>query len=218
MPNLINVDLHCHTSASSDAHIQLDKLIESCDRRGIDKVAITDHNTLTGALEGFSRWPDRIIPGLEIMTSRGELLAYYVWKPIEKGLEPYEAIQALKDQGAVISVSHPFDIFRNGGWKISWLLEIAPCLDAIETFNAHCITNLPNLRARLFASELCLAGTAGSDAHNQYEIGAAGLTLPTFQGAGELRNALKNATRFGQRTSIYTRVIHRLKHTRSDSH
>jgi predicted metal-dependent phosphoesterase TrpH len=213
MPPQIKVDFHCHTSASEDGHIQLDMLMDFCDLNGIDKIAITDHNTLAGALDGAVRWPDRIIPGLEIMTNRGELIAYYVWKPVEQGQDPYKTIQALKDQDAVISVSHPFDIFRNGGWKISWLLEITPYLDAIEIFNAHCITDLPNLRAKAFARKYGLAGTAGSDAHDQYEIGAAGLALPDFHNPGGLRIALQSAARFGQRTSIGTRILNRLNHT-----
>jgi len=191
--------------------------MDTCDRRGIDKIAITDHNTLTGALEATKRWPDRIIPGLEIMTNRGELIAYYVWKPIEPGLDPLVTIQALKAQGAVISVSHPFDIFRNGGWKISYLLEILPFLDAIETFNAHCLTDHPNKRAHAFAQKYALMGTAGSDAHDGIEIAVAGLTLPDFHNPVELRIALKNATRFGKRTSIFARLFNRLNRSHSVS-
>jgi predicted metal-dependent phosphoesterase TrpH len=212
MPQQIKVDFHCHTTASDDGRIPLEKLIDFCDHKGINKIAITDHNTLDSALDGAARWPDRIIPGLEIMTNRGELIAYYVWKPVEQGQDPYTTIQALKDQDAVISVSHPFDIFRNGGWKLSRLLEIVPYLDAIEIFNAHCITGLPNLRAKAFAHKYGLAGTAGSDAHDQFEIGAAGLTLPDFHNSGGLRFALRSATRFGRRTSIGTRLFNRLNH------
>ena len=217
MPLQIKVDFHSHTSASDDGHIELDQVVDFCDLRGINKIAITDHNTLDSALEGASRWPDRVIPGLEIMTNCGELLAYYVWKPVEQGQDPYKTIQALKDQDAVISVSHPFDIFRNGGWKLSRLCEIAPYLDAIEIFNAHCITDLPNLRAKAFANKYGLAGTAGSDAHDQSEIGVAGLTLPDFHNPGGLRIALQSAIQFGQRTSIGTRFINRLNRLRQGS-
>jgi predicted metal-dependent phosphoesterase TrpH len=213
MTTLIKVDLHCHTAASEDGYIKLDNLLEACDRRGIAKVAITDHNTIKGALEAASRWPNRIIPGLEIMTSRGELIAYYVYEPVKQGLEPLETIQILKAQGAVISVSHPFDIWRNGGWTKSWLLEILPYLDAIEVFNAHCISNLPNQRAQTFARKHGLAGTAGSDAHASYEIGMAGLTLADFHDPLELRNALYSATVFGQRTSITVRLLKHFSRT-----
>ncbi|MBN2257040.1 MAG: PHP domain-containing protein, partial [Anaerolineaceae bacterium] len=115
MPSLINVDLHCHTLYSGDSNIKLDDLIEECDRKGITRVAITDHNNIEGALEAAARWPSRVIPAVEVMTCQGELLFYYVNKPVNKGLSPLDTIMAIKEQGAVISVSHPFDRWRNGG-------------------------------------------------------------------------------------------------------
>lgn len=211
MPHLINVDFHCHTAASEDSDIQLGDLISECDHKGIQKLAITDHNRIDGALEAVNRWPSRIIPGVEIMTSLGELIAYYVRAPIEPGLTPLETIQALKAQGAVISVSHPFDRWRNGGWKMPWLLEILPYLDAIEIFNAHCISYLPNRQAQIFARRHQQVGTAGSDAHSSHEIGAAGLTLEDFHDSTGLRSALRSATIFGHRTSIGTRMFKRVK-------
>jgi predicted metal-dependent phosphoesterase TrpH len=214
MARLIKVDFHCHTSASADAHIQLLDLPEACNRRGIQRLAITDHNTIDGALEAAARWPDLIIPGLEIMTSRGELLAYYVKQPVEHGLEPMETIRKLKAQGAVISVSHPFDIWRNGGWRKSWLFEILPFLDAVEIFNAHCFSNLPNRMAQDYARTHGLAGTAGSDAHTSREIGAAGLTLADFHNAAGLRKALNATKLFGNRASIGMRLVNRIKRGR----
>ena len=214
MPRQIKVDFHCHTSASKDGHTRLDDLLAICDLRGIQRLAITDHNTITTALEGAARWPTRIIPGLEIMTSCGELIAYYVHEPVEQGLDPLETIRLLKAQGAVISVSHPFDIFRNGGWKLSWLEKVLPYLDAVEVFNAHCITSLPNWRAQAFARRNKLAGTAGSDAHDTLEIGMAGLILPDFNDAHGLREALLNASRFGKRTSLRVRLANSLMRTR----
>ncbi len=211
MPSLINVDFHCHTLVSEDSDTSLESLIDACDRKGIQKLAITDHNRIDGALEAVKRWPSRIIPGLEIMTNLGELIAYFVHDPVDQGLSPLETIQALKAQDAVISVSHPFDRWRNGGWKTPRLLEILPYLDAIEIFNAHCVTDLPNLQAQRFARYHQLPGTAGSDAHSQYEIGVAGLTLEDFHDAAGLRRALHSATVFGHRTSLGTRMIKRAK-------
>jgi predicted metal-dependent phosphoesterase TrpH len=213
MTTLINVDLHCHTIASEDGHIQLDNLIEACDRRDILKLAITDHNTIEGALEAASRWPTRIIPGLEIMTKYGELLAYYVNKPVEPFNDPLDTIMKLKAQGAVISVSHPFDPWRNGGWKSARLLEILPYLDAIEVFNAHCISNIPNVRAQSYADGYHLSGTAGSDAHYTDEIGVAGLTLEDFHDSVGLRKSLNTAKIFGRRTSLITRFVNRVRQT-----
>jgi hypothetical protein len=210
MTNKINIDLHCHTSFSSDSIINLGALIEECDRKGIAKIAITDHNNIDGALEAASRWPERIIPGVEIMTNQGELLGYYVSKHIPSGLSPLETISALKAQNAIISVSHPFDRLRNGGWKTSFLIEILPWLDAIEGFNAHCFSDRPNIQAITFCQEHHISITAGSDAHYLFEIGLAGLTLDEFDTPQEFKLSLKTAQFFGRRTKLGARIFSRL--------
>ncbi|MGA9397251.1 MAG: PHP domain-containing protein [Anaerolineaceae bacterium] len=210
MTYTINVDLHCHTVTSKDSTIKLDDLITQCDRKGIAKIAITDHNRINGALEAFSRWPGRIIPGIEIMTSQGELLAYYVRESVPTGLSPIETITTLKAQGALVSVSHPFDRFRNGGWKTPLLLELLPKLDAIEIFNSHCFSDKPNQQAESFANKYRMSGTAGTDAHSIFEIGLAGLTLHDFNDSQGLRQALQNAKVFGRRSNLGMRILSRL--------
>jgi predicted metal-dependent phosphoesterase TrpH len=210
MTHKINVDLHCHTVSSRDSSISLDALIKECDRKGLAKIAITDHNRIDGALEAASRWPERIIPGIEIMTRQGELLGYYVHKHIPSGLTSFETIMALKAQGSLISVSHPFDRWRNGGWKKTDLLEIITQIDAIEIFNAHCFSNKPNQQAATFSIQYCLAGTAGSDAHSINELGQAGLTMDNFNNLQEFRQALKTAKVIGIRSRMGTRIINRI--------
>ena len=113
------------------------KLLAVCQARGIDRVAITDHNTIEGALEARRLAPQRVIVGEEIMTDRGELLGYFLHERIPPGLSAQETIQRLRDQGAVISVSHPFDSVRAGSWSESDLRQILPLVDAIEVFNAR---------------------------------------------------------------------------------
>lgn len=215
---MIRVDLHCHTISSKDSSIKLEALITECDRKGLEKIAITDHNQISGALEAADRWPGRIVPGLEIMTSQGELLAYFVTKNIKMGLTPQETIKALKSQDAVISVSHPFDRWRNGGWSITSLIEILPYLDAIEVFNAHCFSDKPNQMAKAFSIDHNLAFTAGSDAHYIKDIGIAGLSLEDFFDAHGMRQALLTAQVFGSRSTLGMRLIsrfNRFNHGRS---
>ncbi len=210
MTQKINVDFHCHSEFSRDSTIKLDRLLAECDRKGITKIAITDHNKIDGAMEAASRWPNRIIPGIEIMTSQGELLAYFVREQIPSGLSPMETISALKDQGALISVSHPFDRIRNGGWKEQILIELLPWLDAIEGFNAHCFSDKPNRQAVAFCHEYHMDMTAGSDAHHPLDIGQAGLSMVDFGNAQELRHSLKTAKVFGSRTKLGIRILSRL--------
>ncbi|MFN2274786.1 MAG: PHP domain-containing protein, partial [Anaerolineales bacterium] len=74
---LLNVELHCHTYRSEDSLMLPGSILRACDRRGIDRVAITDHNTIAGALEAARLAPDRVIVGEEILTTEGEVLGYF---------------------------------------------------------------------------------------------------------------------------------------------
>lgn len=193
MDKLIRVDFHCHTICSPDSLTTPEKLLATCQRKGIDRVAITDHNTITGALRASDLDPERVIVGEEILTTEGELLAFFVEKVIPPGLTPETAIDRLKSQNAFISVSHPFDIFRKGHWRPEALLKILPNIDAIETFNARCIWPGFNWGAQRFARQYSLPGTHGSDAHTAFEVGRGSLLLPPFYDADSLRKALKQA-------------------------
>ena len=184
------VEFHCHTEYSRDSLTTIPSLLEAMNRRGIDRLAVTDHNTIRGALAAQQADPERIIVGEEILTKKGELLAFFVREEVPPLLEPAEAIARLKDQGAFISVSHPFDLNRNG-WQLPDLMEILPEVDAIEVFNARCLSAEINVQAARFAETYQLAGTVGSDAHAVFEIGRATLALPPFHDANELRAVLR---------------------------
>jgi predicted metal-dependent phosphoesterase TrpH len=189
----LTVDFHTHTSISKDSLTTPARLIATAHRKDLDRVVVTDHNSIAGALAAQLLDPERIIVGEEIMTTKGEILATYVTEEIPRGLTPRETIQRLRVQGAFISVSHPFDSWRNGAWKLEDLLEIAPLVDAIEILNARCASAGENQRAVQFAREHHLPGTAGSDAHAAFELGRACLSLPLFSGAEELRQVIPQA-------------------------
>jgi hypothetical protein len=188
------VDLHNHTKWSTDCIMEFEAILRLCDRRGIDRIAITDHNTADGALAMKALAPERVIVGEEILTTQGELLAYYVQETVPARLTPEETIKRLRDQGAVISVSHPFDRLRKGAWEEADLLRIVEDVDAVEVFNARCIFAEDNTKAQQFALEHGLTGTAGSDSHIKREYGTA-LTLmrPFADDAQDFLAALREA-------------------------
>ncbi|MFN2237036.1 MAG: PHP domain-containing protein [Anaerolineales bacterium] len=192
-PNHLRTEFHCHTVFSKDCLIQPKKLVETCQRRRIDRVVVTDHNTIEGALHCKEIDPERVIVGEEIMTNQGELLAVYVREEIRPGLTPMEVICQLREQGAFISVSHPFDVHRSGHWDENDLLKILPHVDAIETFNARCMLPRYNFRAQDFAVKHGILGTYGSDAHAAFELGRGNLLLPAFRDTESLKEALKKA-------------------------
>ena len=217
MTTTLKVDFHVHTRWSRDSLNQLPQLLQSAERRGLDRIVITDHNTIAGALAARQLAPERVIVGEEVLTTRGELLAAFVTEEVPKKLPPLEAIARLRAQGAFISVSHPFDRQRSG-WALPDLLEIAPLVDAIEIFNARSYTAQQNLEAQQFAAEHHLPGTAGSDAHAPFEVGRALLALPAFDDPASLRAALPQARLFARRSlplvhllSFYARMTHKFR-------
>lgn len=193
MSELWNVDLHSHTLWSKDCLTSFDTILHLCHERGIDRIAITDHNTAEGALALQKIAPDQIIVGEEIMTTQGEILAYFVQESIPAGLSPEEAIRRLRDQRAVISIAHPFDRLRKGAWQEVDLRRIADQVDAIEIFNARCLYLEDNERALKFAKEYNLPGTAGSDGHSSPEYGMTMTRMQPFESAGDFLASLKQA-------------------------
>ena len=165
------VETHSHTLWSGDSLTSPEAILRICRRRNIDRIAITDHNTAEGALALKRLAPDLVIVGEEIMTTEGELLAWFVRETVPPGHAPMETIRRLRDQGAVSSVSHPFDRLRRGAWREEQLERIVAHIDAIEVFNARCIYQDDNRRARQFARGHGLTGSVGSDAHYGPEYG-----------------------------------------------
>lgn len=190
---MLTVEFHCHTRHSPDSLASPAALVETCRRRRIDRVVVTDHNCISGALEAQQLDPARVIVGEEVLTTRGELLCAFVTEEIPSGLPPLDAIARLRQQGAFISVSHPFDRLRSGAWTLPDLLEIAPHVDAIETFNARCLLPRFNRLAAAFAHEHDLAATSGSDAHTLPELGRALMRLPDFHDAESLSRVIRRA-------------------------
>jgi predicted metal-dependent phosphoesterase TrpH len=207
MPETWNVDLHSHTLWSKDCLTSFETILRLCDKRGIDRIAITDHNTADGALVLQKIAPERVIVGEEIMTTQGEILAYFVRESIPAGLTPDETIRRLRDQDAVISVSHPFDRLRKGAWQEDELLKIAGSVDAIEIFNARCMYSSDNDKAISFAKKHQLAGTAGSDAHTRPEYGRAMVKMRPFADDPEdFLDALQEATYLMRLSPFYVHL------------
>jgi predicted metal-dependent phosphoesterase TrpH len=193
MVKFVRADFHCHTRYSKDSLNNIQYLLNICQRRKVDRIVITDHNTIAGALIAQQMDPERVIVGEEIKTTRGELLAVFVKEEVPAGLPPSDAITRLRDQGAFISVSHPFDLGRSGAWNLEDLLQIASLVDAIEIFNSRCIRTVYNTWAQEYAHQHNLLGTAGSDAHSLVEIGRATLELPVFYDTQSLKQSLQKA-------------------------
>lgn len=202
---MIRLEFHCHTVFSKDSLTSPQKLVRTCRRKGIDRVVVTDHNTIAGARAAQALDPELVIVGEEIMTTRGEILAAFLTEEVPPFLSPQETLKRLKEQGAFISVSHPFDRLRNGAWQEADLLEILPDVDAIEVFNSRCMDPQFNRDAREFAEKHNVAGTVGSDAHAAFELGRSLLLLEQFEGPGGMRKVIRSGI---QKTRLSPPWVH----------
>ncbi len=172
------IDLHCHSYFSSDGVSKPEEIVAMARQRGLDGFAITDHNTCecvdyyrkAGLIREDGMPVDGllIIPGQEISTAEGHLLALGVELPNYKGISAAEAIAIIHAKGGVAIAPHPYDLFRAGIRES--VLNSLP-LDAIEVFNAATTLHRCNRQARDYAQQRGIAMTAGSDAHHAQAVG-----------------------------------------------
>jgi len=168
------VDLHCHTSASFDSLSDPVKVVRAAASRGLTHLAITDHDRIDGALRARDAAPDglTVIIGQEVRTSAGDLIAVFIERPVERGLPAADAIAAVRDQGGLVGMPHPFDRTRNSVLRDALQMSLLPLVDWIEIHNARLVGG-GNQRAAEMARDEDRPGVAVSDAHTILEVGVA---------------------------------------------
>lgn len=205
-------DLHVHSSASFDSLSQPAALVRAAQQRGLTHLAITDHERLDGALRARDLAPPglRVIVGEEVRTSGGDIIGLYLERAVPAGLSMSDAAAAIREQGGLVGLPHPFDRFRSsGGSSIgaveTALTELAGQVDFVEAHNGRALGS-GNARAAAFAVQHGLPGIAASDAHTVQELGLAYTILPGDPAsASEMREALADARLILGRASLYVR-------------
>jgi predicted metal-dependent phosphoesterase TrpH len=172
---MLSADLHIHTSCSGDGESLVADVIAAASRAGLDVIAITDHDTDEGCRIAAGIESDvLVIPGIEVTTLQGHMLALGASGPVPRGLDVLETIALARSLGGVTILPHPFHRYRHGvGLKMKEALRSA---DAIEVFNSRYIFGGANRRAFRWSRRLGKPMVAGSDAHNCRYVGY-GLTL-----------------------------------------
>ena len=168
------IDLHCHTSASFDSLASLGAVVRAAASRGLTHLAVTDHDRIDAALRAQDATPPglTIIVGEEVNTADGDLIAVFLRELVPPGMSAAETIAAVREQGGLVGIPHPFDRLRGFGRKSGAQIEsIAGLVDWIETYNARVIGGSANERAARFALEHGLPGLAASDSHTVVEVG-----------------------------------------------
>lgn len=191
----VRVDCHVHTVASGDAVTTLDQLAERAAGEHIDVVAITDHNETSAALAAAASWsgPVRVIVGEEIRTQAGEVIGLFLTERIPYVLPLPDAVAAIRSQGGLVYLPHPFDPGRGSLGSAARAMCAAGQADIVEVFNAKITDQGQNSMAAQLAREWQLPAGAGSDAHDPAGIGAAYVEMPDFDGPASFLAALRDA-------------------------
>ena len=187
----IRADLHAHTRYSPDGLITPETLVERAREVGLDRVAVTDHGVIDGALAARMLDPSLIIVGEEIRCRcRTELIGLFLTRRIPQGLPLPEVVDRIRDQGGVVYVPHPFAYVVLSEWHARRSLDVA---DVVEVCNSRAFLPSWNRRAARVAAQRGLFVGAGSDAHVERELGRAWTEMPCFATAAEFRAALSFA-------------------------
>jgi predicted metal-dependent phosphoesterase TrpH len=168
------LDLHIHTKYSGDASIEPNELVKIAKARGLDGIAVTDHDTTRG-WEHFPKIDDFIvIRGIERTTDHGSVIGLFLNEGIDT-LCFWEVIDQIKEQDGIVVLPHPGDKFRRDTPRIAGLDRslLKTRLDAIEVFNSRCLLGQSNERAERLAEELGKHRVGGSDAHRIGNVGRA---------------------------------------------
>lgn len=167
-------DLHCHSRGSFDCLSAPKDILKAAASRGLTHLAITDHDRIDVALEARDRAPAglTVLVGEEVKTRDGDLIAMFLERAIPPGMSTADTIAAVREQGGLVGLPHPFDGMRGSILRDESMAHVVSAVDWVETHNARLIGK-GNDQALEFALERGIPGVAVSDAHSIMEVGVA---------------------------------------------
>jgi predicted metal-dependent phosphoesterase TrpH len=181
----LRLDLHNHTSFSSDGVMSPAGLLRAARANGLACLAVTDHNTVEGALEALALAEadptlPRVIPGIEISTADGDVIGLYVRQTIPSGLPASDSIARIRQQGGLVYLPHPYDVIRRGTIAARVRAQVADQADMVEVLNGRSLSPLSVRNSERLASRHGKAKGAGSDAHGSGEVGRAYVVVERY--------------------------------------
>jgi len=189
-------DLHLHTSWSHDCSIEVDELLDHAEEQGLGAIAVTDHNVFGGALEAAERARARkivVIPGEEVKTAgQGEVIGLFLREEIPRGMSFADTVAAIRAQGGLVYVPHPFDRMHAIPDAATLHRHLAE-IDVLEVYNARLLFEAYNEEALRFARKYNLTGGAGSDAHVLPGVGTGAVRMRRFSGPEDFLVSLRSA-------------------------
>jgi predicted metal-dependent phosphoesterase TrpH len=193
----VRVDLHAHTRRSTDAWTTPAALVRRAAAAGLDRIAVTDHGRLDGALEAAAIAPNRIIVGEEVRCREGvDLIGLFLREPIPDHAPVAEVVAAIRGQGGVVYAPHPFAYQSRAEARAALVLAAA---DVVEVFNSRAFVPAWNRRAAGAAAAAGRPAFASSDSHFPWEIGRAWTELPAFDDATSFLRSARFANPMGHR-------------------
>jgi hypothetical protein len=192
----IVADLHMHTSWSHDCQIPVEELLDHAEAEGLGAIAVTDHNVFGGAREAVELARGRelvVIPGEEVKTAdQGEVIGLFLSEEIPRGLSFGETVDAIRAQGGVVYLPHPFDRLHAIPEPATLHRHLAQ-VDVLEVYNARLLFEAYNDEALRFARKYDLTMGAGSDAHVLQGVGTGAVRMRAFDGPEEFLVSLRSA-------------------------
>jgi predicted metal-dependent phosphoesterase TrpH len=189
-------DLHLHTSWSHDCQIPVEDLLDQAEAQGLGAIAVTDHNVFGGAIEAAELARDRdliVIPGEEVKTAdQGEVIGLFLSEEIPRGQSFGETVAAIRAQGGVVYLPHPFDRLHAIPEPATLHRHLAE-VDVLEVYNARLLFEAYNDEALRFARKYDLTMGAGSDAHVLQGVGTGAVRMRAFEGPDDFLASLRTA-------------------------
>jgi predicted metal-dependent phosphoesterase TrpH len=177
---------------SGDSTTTPDEIADAVVESGIDVLCITDHNAIKGAVDLIGKLSCRVIVGEELRTHVGEIIGLFLDERIPIGVQAEDAARAIRAQGGIVYIPHPYDpMRRNLSEPALDALIAAGLVDAVEVINAKTSLRSLNERAASTAASHGLGAGAGSDAHVPDAIGAAYVEMPDFDGPHDFLDKLR---------------------------
>jgi predicted metal-dependent phosphoesterase TrpH len=188
---LLRVDLHLHSIFSHDSQSSLQALIERSRECGLDRIALTDHNTVEGALELAQMAPELTIVGEEARTREGEVIGLFITDRLTPYMVPEDVMDLIHEMGGLTYLPHPLDR-RRANFRPERVIEMANRIDIIETYNPWCEA-AANAAAAKLAADLGKVAATGSDAHGIQELGRSWMEIEDYKDSVDFLEKLRDA-------------------------
>ncbi len=185
------IEVHLHTKYSMDSRSELEEIEDRALTCGRDWLAVTDHDTIAGATRLRDRGRIPIVVGEEVSTSLGDVIGLFLKEEIEPGYSPEETMMAIKEQGGLVYIPHPFDRQRRTRLFKEALDNLIGFIDIIEVWNGKTRYVEDNDKAAAYAADHGVVACAGSDAHRVLELGRSAMEVNSFETASEFLDALR---------------------------